>query len=140
MTNPWEQIPLSDYENHMSLDSVQQLQSLNYFMRSQLEQYPVSTVMILGIAGGNGLEYISTEKYRKVYAIDINEDYLETVRERYTMLNHCLECLQIDLMSSPIHLPQAELLIANLLIEYIGYAAFQRVVHEVQPTYISCVI
>ena len=23
--NPWKDIPLSDYENHMSLDSVQQL-------------------------------------------------------------------------------------------------------------------
>lgn len=109
-------------------------------MRSQLEQYPVSTVIILGIAGGNGLEYISTEKYRKVYAIDINEDYLETVRERYAMLNHCLKCLQVDLLSNPLHLPQAELLIANLLIEYIGYEAFQRVVHVVQPTHISCVI
>ena len=25
MANPWEEIPLSDYENHMKLDSVMQL-------------------------------------------------------------------------------------------------------------------
>jgi hypothetical protein len=29
MTNPWEEIPLSDYENHMKLDSVMQLQAMN---------------------------------------------------------------------------------------------------------------
>ncbi len=27
--NPWEEISLSDYENHMSLDSVKQLQAMN---------------------------------------------------------------------------------------------------------------
>ncbi len=29
MKNPWEEIPLSDYENHMKLDSVMQLQAMN---------------------------------------------------------------------------------------------------------------
>ena len=29
MSNPWKDISLSDYENHMSLDSVMQLQSMN---------------------------------------------------------------------------------------------------------------
>ena len=38
MANPWEEISLSNYENHMKLDSV----------------------MILGIAGGNGLEHIDS--------------------------------------------------------------------------------
>lgn len=27
MANPWEEISLSDYENHMKLDSVMQLQN-----------------------------------------------------------------------------------------------------------------
>ena len=29
MNNPWEDIKLDDYENHMSLDSVKQLQTMN---------------------------------------------------------------------------------------------------------------
>ena len=37
-------------------------------------------------------------------------------------------------------LPEADLLIANLLIEYIGYEAFQKTVSKVQPKYCSCVI
>ena len=62
MSNPWKDISLSDYENHMSLDSVMQLQSMNQTMKSQLEDYDVHTEMTLGIAGGNGLEHIDTEK------------------------------------------------------------------------------
>ena len=29
MYNPWEEIPLNDYENHMKLNSVMQLQAMN---------------------------------------------------------------------------------------------------------------
>lgn len=37
-------------------------------------------------------------------------------------------------------LPYAELLVANLLVEYIGYECFQRVVKLVKPKYVSCII
>ena len=33
MRNPWEDISLSDYECHMSLDSIRQLQGMNEMMR-----------------------------------------------------------------------------------------------------------
>lgn len=33
MKNPWEEIPLADYENHMKLDSVRQLQAMNEMMK-----------------------------------------------------------------------------------------------------------
>lgn len=58
MKNPWEEIPLTDYENHMRLDSVMQLQAMNEMMKGQLDAYPVPAVMIFGIAGGNGLAHI----------------------------------------------------------------------------------
>lgn len=32
------------------------------------------------------------------------------------------------------------MLIANLLIEYIGYECFQKVIKQVQPKYVSCII
>ena len=51
-----------------------------------------------------------------------------------------LKLLKMDLVSEPDKLPQAELLIANLLIEYIGYDAFTKVVSAVKPRYVSCVI
>lgn len=138
--NPWEEIPLSDYEAHMSLDSVMQLQGMNQMMRNQFDSYPAQTVMILGIAGGNGLEHINTQKYRRVFGVDINPKYLTTVKERYPELSDVLECLCVDLASEPEKLPNAELLIANLLIEYIGYECFQKVVEHVSPKYVSCII
>ncbi len=140
MNNPWEEISLDDYENHMSLDSVKQLQAMNKIMKEQFEAYPASTAMVLGVAGGNGLEHIRRDKYQTVYGVDINGDYLRTVSERYADLSDVLKCLKIDLIYETDKLPEAQLLIANLLIEYIGYDVFQRVIRKVNPEYVSCVI
>ena len=43
MLNPWEEILLDDYENHMQLDTVMQLQSMNKMMKGQLGTYSVSS-------------------------------------------------------------------------------------------------
>lgn len=138
MENPWKSITLSDYETHMKLDSVMQLQTLNAMMKKQLSGYPAHSVMILGIAGGNGLEHIDTEKYSAVYGIDINTEYLQEVEKRYENLNGILKCLCADLTADVSELPSADLVIANLLIEYIGYECFQRVIGQVNPKYVSC--
>lgn len=140
MVNPWEEISLSDYENHMKLDSVMQLQNLNQMMKGQFSTYPVSSVMILGVAGGNGLEHIDRNKYQKVYGIDINEEYLKAVRERYADISDILECIQLNLTEETSKLPRAELVVADLLIEYIGYDCFQKAVRQVNPEYVSCII
>ena len=140
MVHPWEVISLSDYESHMKLDSVMQLQSLNQMMKNQFHSYPVSSVMILGIAGGNGLEHIDKNKFQKIYGVDINRDYLRVVKKRYPGLSGILECIRLNLMEESDRLPKAELLIANLLIEYIGYDCFQKITGQVQPEYVSCVI
>ncbi len=86
MNNPWKDISLSDYESHMALDSVQQLQAMNQMMKGQLNQYDIQSAMILGIAGGNGLEHIDTEKLNKVYGVDINQEYLLITKKRYENL------------------------------------------------------
>ena len=98
MVNPWKEISLSDYENHMSLDSIRQLQSLNLTMKEQLDDYDVKTVMIIGIAGGNGLEHVKTNKYCKVLGVDINEDYLTVVKARYKDLAGVLVCLKFEVV------------------------------------------
>lgn len=140
MTNPWEEISLSDYENHMKLNSVMQLQAMNQIMKRQFNAYPVNSVMILGIAGGNGLEHIDKHKFKKIYGIDINEEYLRTVKERYPDISDILKCICLNLLEETNKLPKAELLIANLLIEYIGYECFKKAVKQVQPKYVSCIV
>jgi hypothetical protein len=140
MKNPWEEIELSDYENHMKMDSVMQLQSMNTMMKNQINQYPIKTVMVLGIAGGNGLEHVDTQKIQKVYGIDINHEYLQKCAVRYKKLEDVLECICIDLTDKNIDLPHADMVIANLLIEYIGYKCFQNVIMHIKPIYVSCII
>ncbi len=101
----------------MKLDSLKQLQTLNEMMKDQFAAYPVSRVMILGLAGGNGLEHIAKERFERVYGVDVNAAYLEEAARRYPSLAGVLECLAVDLREEPCRLPEAELVVANLLIE-----------------------
>lgn len=140
MKNPWEEIDLEKYEKHMSLGSVMQLQAMNSIMKDQFEAYDVHIAMVLGVAGGNGLEHVNTVKYNKVYGIDINKSYLNAVAGRYASLREVLKCLHLDVIENVEMLPGAELVIANLLIEYIGYPAFQNIIRQVDALYVSCVI
>jgi len=140
MDNPWKDIPLADYENHMKLDSVMQLQAMNEMMKGQFSTYPVSSIMVLGVAGGNGLEHIPIDRVKRVYGVDVNADYLRETARRYPALNGVLECLCLDLLEEADRLPKAELVVANLLVEYIGYECFQRVVLQTEPRYVSCII
>lgn len=140
MNNPWEDINLSDYENHMALESVGQLQAMNQMMKTQLNQYDIQSAMILGIAGGNGLEHVNPDKLNKVYGVDINANYLAMTKTRYKALGDTLECLCVDLTTEADKLPKVDMLIANLLIEYIGYECFKNVVKATTPRYVSCII
>ena len=140
MENPWKTIPLSDYEAHMRLDSVRQLQTLNRMMREQFRASPAESIMILGIAGGNGLEHIDPTAFDAIYAVDVNPDYLRETENRFPGLRKILRCICADLTAEITALPHADLVIADLLIEYIGYAHFQRVLRQTQPAHVSCVI
>lgn len=140
MKNPWEEISLADYESHMKLDSVQQLQAMNAIMRGQFAEFPTKMAMVLGVAGGNGLEHVDKGKYRKIYGVDINREYLAECKARHGALGDILECIPADLLAEDTVLPYVELLIANLLVEYIGYECFQRVIRQVSPEFVSCVI
>ena len=140
MTHRWEEISLADYENHMRLDSVMQLQVMNDVMQAQLSDYPLQTVMILGVAGGNGLEHVDTDKTKHVYGVDVNKAYLAECIRRYPALDGVLECIRVDLTDERVFLPHADLVMANLVIEYIGYNCFLNVIRQVAPSIVSCLI
>lgn len=140
MKNPWENINLSDYENHMGLDEVKQLQTINEMMYGQLYDYDADTVIILGIAGGNGLNHINSKKIKKVYGLDINKEYINICIERYKNLKDIFYPIEADLTDEFIELPEAKLVIANLLIEYVGYVNFINAIKKIKPEYISCII
>lgn len=140
MENPWKKIDLNDYENHMSLENVYQLQTMNKMMKEQFYTYNIESIMILGIAGGNGLEHISKDCFKIVYGVDINQSYLEECKKRYSELENIFETICADLLDDNLQLPYSDLLVANLLVEYIGYECFQKVVKLVNPKWLSCII
>ncbi len=51
-----------------------------------------------------------------------------------------MECLCIDLTDKNAVIPEAEMIIADLLIEYIGYENFTNIVLRAKPKYVSCVV
>ena len=72
MHNPWEEIDLKVYENHMSLQSVHQLQALNELMKGQLHTYDVNTAMnLMGLPSGPLREPLC----------DMNDDTLEILKK-----------------------------------------------------------
>jgi len=139
--NPWNSIPLQDYEAHMSLAGVYQLQTLNEMMRAQFESYPAPSVMILGVAGGNGLQHLCGSGTAQIFGVDSNPEYLAACVQRYPALAGRFVPLCIDLAGEEAKtLPQADLLVANLLVEYIGPGCFAQAVRTVAPGRVSCVI
>ena len=109
-------------------------------MREQFAEYDIDTIMILGIAGGNGLEHINKKQLKKVYGVDVNQKFLDECKRRYSELGDVFETICVDLLGENVQLPGAELLVANLLIEYIGYECFQKIIRLIKPSYVSCII
>lgn len=119
MSNPWLAVPLSDYEQHMSSAEVQQLDALSDLFAEAIRRCLPSSVAVLGIAGGNGLDHINSEVTARVVGLDVNPLYLEAVRERYSHLAG-LETYCIDLSKQNVALEPVQLVHAALIFEHAG--------------------
>ena len=108
----------------MSDAQVGQLQLLREITGEQLAAYPSRAIGVLGVAGGNGLDLIDSQNTDVVYGYDVNPDYLVACDARYR-----------DSFADRLHLVEARidrslmiervgLLIANLIIEYVGAEEF----------------
>lgn len=141
MKNPWENVALSDYENHMALSNVYQLQTLDMIMAAQFAAYDVKSAAVLGVAGGNGLGNLaSLPAIGQVYGVDINPAYLRASVERHPELSGRYHTVCADINTDCSALPRVELVIANLFVEYVGNANFAAALRYMRPRYVSCVI
>ena len=140
MSNPWKEIKLSDYEGHMNLESVKQLPVLRIILKEQLEDHSIQEAMILGIAGGAGLEHVSKNQLKKLYGVDINEAFLGECHARFAHLEPMLELVNVDLMDEKCVLPKADLIVCNLVAEYIGYDALIKAIIKSEANFASIVI
>jgi hypothetical protein len=119
MSNPWLQIPLEDYEEHMALPSIGQAQMLADQFERLVEQYRPASVAIVGCAGGNGLERIETGTIERIVAVDINPAYIEAVRQRHGQRFARFEPYCADLQSEALNFGPVDMIYAALLFEYV---------------------
>jgi SAM-dependent methyltransferase len=119
MSNPWLDIPLADYEGHMTSAEVQQLGALSDLFAEAIAFSHPASVAVLGVAGGNGLERIDSKMTARVVGLDVNPLYLDAVRRRYSHVAG-LELHCIDLAEQVIELQPVQLVHAALVFEHAG--------------------
>jgi hypothetical protein len=140
--HPWRAIDLDVYEAHMGDPSVGQLECLRDITREQLATYPCAAVGVLGVAAGNGLDLIDPQTTHAVYGYDINRVYLDACATRYRgALGDRLHLIETSINRS-LRIERVDLLIANLIIEYIGAAEFIAFAVANSPSIgvLSCVV
>ena len=119
MTNPWLSVPLADYESHMRSPAVQQLDTLADLFGETLKIKAPLSIAILGIAGGNGLDRVYMKTTQRIVGVDINPEYLDSLRERYAHISN-VELYQADLSQDALNIRPVELVHAALLFEHAG--------------------
>jgi len=122
MNNPWLEIPLSDYESHMSLPTIAQAEMLAAQFSNALLQFSPESVAVIGCAGGNGFDRIpSTTK--RVIGVDINPSYIASASSRYLGRIAGLEFHVADIQACPLQFDPVELIYAALVFEYVSLPA-----------------
>ena len=119
MSNPWLTVPLTEYEQHMSSAEVQQLGALSDLFAEAIGRCRPLSIAVLGIAGGNGLDHIDSSITARVVGLDLNPQYLEAVRERYSHLPG-LELHCVDLSEQYVEFEPVQLVHAALVFEHAG--------------------
>ena len=126
----------------MSDAQVGQIQKLHDITGEQLAEHPSRAIGVLGIAGGNGLDLIDSQTTDAVYGYDVNPHYLAACEARYRdSLGDRLHLIEARIDRS-LTIERVDLLIANLIIEYVGAEEFVSFAAANAPSIgaLSCVI
>lgn len=121
--NPWLDIPLDDYEAHMSLPAVGQAQMIADQLDRAIARWAPTGIAVIGCAGGNGLETIAAGRVERIVAVDVNPDYVERTRIRHAQRLLGLELVCADVQSESVTYGPVDLTYAALLFEYVDIHA-----------------
>lgn len=119
MRNPWLNIPLADYEGHMSLPTVGQSRLIADQLDALVKTYSPRSVAIIGCAGGNGFEHLVGTSVTRVVGVDINPDYIEQARRRFEGRISGLELLVADIQAPGLLFEPVDLIYVALVLEYV---------------------
>ena len=117
--NPWNAIPLSDYEAHMALPAVAQAGLIADELARAVEVHQPASVAVLGCAGGNGLDRLIGSSTRRVVAVDINPSFVAAAEARFRGLIEGLEVVVADVEHDSQVFDPVGLLYAALILEYV---------------------
>jgi len=127
--NPWLEISVNDYINHMSSPEVRQYQMIKECFKTALYRYNPQTIFVPGCTVGNGFEHIDWQKIKKVVALDINNEYLNVLRSSYPEKEK-LQIVNDDLLNFTADGSNFDLIFAALLFEYINVQSSLKKIKE----------
>jgi ubiquinone/menaquinone biosynthesis C-methylase UbiE len=137
--NPWLQIPVADYEAHMS--AVGQSAVLRDFFRRIYAELKPRRLAVLGCTSGSDLLDVDRAVTESVVGVDINPDYLASARERLGALGEIVRLIQADVLHVDLPPAQFDLVHAALLLEYVDPASlFQRIYGWLSPHGVCSVV
>lgn len=119
MRNPWLDIPLEDYEAHMSLPYVGQARLLADILGNVLDRYRPTSVALVGCAGGNGLKEVAARPIDRAVGVDINASYIDQARSRWATELPMLSLFVGDIQTDDFAFEPVDLVFAGLLLEYV---------------------
>jgi hypothetical protein len=115
----WLDIPLDDYEGHMSLPAVGQAPMIADQFERALMRWTPASIAVIGCAGGNGLDRIGGSTVTRIIALDVNPDYIERTRARHARRLPGLELVCADVQSESLVYGPVDFTYAALLFEYV---------------------
>ncbi len=117
--NPWTTVLYKDYERHMKNASVYQFQTLNKILKLHLQKFKPESVLVLGCAGGNGLEHIDDDITKKVIGIDINKTFLELCKKVCKNKKFTLDLICCDIEVDELLIENVNFIHCALFLEYV---------------------
>ena len=103
----------------MALPEVDQSSPLNLIFSEAVTRFEPGKVAILGCATGNGIGSVDFEKIDKLFALDINPDFLDILRTRFSGNLSKIEAIACDLDRDDPGLSGIDLVFAALIFEYV---------------------
>jgi hypothetical protein len=119
MRSPWLDVPLADYEGHMSWPGVGQADMLATQFAQLLVKWAPTSAAVIGCAGGNGFDRLDTGITRRVVGIDINPQYIQELAYRYAATLPGLELYVRDIQEPVERIEPVDLIYAALVLEYV---------------------
>jgi hypothetical protein len=119
MRSPWLDVPLADYEGHMSLPAVGQADMLATQFAQLLATWAPASAAVIGCAGGNGFDRLNAGVTRRVVGIDINPQYIQELAYRYAATIAGLELYVRDIQEPVERIEPVDLIYAALVLEYV---------------------